>query len=100
LSTRDRQAIVQAHTAGGVSLKELAGRFGVSDYSIRVVLAKSGVKLGRISIPPETDQLIDQLWRSGHSVAAIARQTGIAKSTLLLRLRTIESDQPTLSDLR
>ncbi len=83
LTDADRSAIVAAYVTGTASMVSLADRYGVSDYSIRVILRRAGIFTNR-RLAPETVALVRNLGSTGASVAEIARQAGIAESTVRL----------------
>lgn len=79
LSERDRRTIVDAYRAGGVSLAALAEQFGVSDYSIRKVLRRAGLKPKRSSLSEDLQSEIRGLRAEGVSVLKIVTATGIPR---------------------
>lgn len=85
LTDVDRAKIVAAYVTGTATMTFLADRYGVSDYSIRVILRRAGIFTNR-RLTSATVSLVRSLSSTGVSVAEIARQTGIAKSTVRLVL--------------
>lgn len=93
LDLHERDAIVAAHVAGS-SVAELARHYALSDYSIRMVLAKAG----RITIHHHlTDgQLttVSALYQSDVAVEAIARQFDMPSSSARLLLASLRLERP------
>ncbi|MER7557345.1 hypothetical protein ABTZ46_10415 [Nocardioides sp. NPDC126508] len=89
LTDQDCAAIVTAYRAGGVSLVELGEQFGVSDYSIRKVLRRAGVKPKRSPATDEACRAILKRRRGGQSVTQIARETGRSETAIRLILNEL-----------
>lgn len=53
LSDADRKIIVAGYVSGSATLAQLAEQYGVSDYSIRMVLRKAGVPPQRRKVTAE-----------------------------------------------
>jgi Mor family transcriptional regulator len=53
LTEADRSTIVSEHTAGQTTIVDLAERYSVSDYSVRMVLRQAGVLPRRRTITEE-----------------------------------------------
>ena len=70
----------------GVSMSALSRSYGISTYSLRMVLAREGVLSCGESMSEESIQLALGLHASGVSVMEIARQVGVLDSTLRLVL--------------
>lgn len=80
----DRKAIVAAYVAGGTSLAQLAERYGVSDYSIRMILRKAGVPPQRRRVTVEQEERVRELWAEGLKPEAIAAEVGIGHASVRL----------------
>lgn len=80
----DRKAIVAAYVAGGTSLAQLAERYGVSDYSIRMILRKAGVPPQRRRVTVEQEERVRELWAEGLKPEAIAVEVGIGHASVRL----------------
>lgn len=84
LSYADRKAIVAAYVAGGTSLAALAEKYGVSDYSIRMILRKAGVPPQRRKVTAEQTARVHELWHDGMEPEAIATQVGMGPASVRL----------------
>ncbi|MGW5309729.1 hypothetical protein ACWEQ0_07615 [Nocardia thailandica] len=80
----DRKAIVAAYIAGGTSLAQLAERYGVSDYSIRMILRKAGVPPKRRTVTAEQEARVRELWAEGLKPEAIAAEVGMGHANVRL----------------
>lgn len=80
----DRKAIVAAYVAGGTSLAQLAERYGVSDYSIRMILRKAGVPPKRRTVTAEQEARVRELWAEGLKPEAIAAKVGMGHANVRL----------------
>ena len=80
----DRKAIVAAYVAGGASLAALAEKYGVSDYSIRMILRKAGVPPQRRKVTAEQEARIHELWAEGLKPEAIAAEVGMGHANVRL----------------
>ena len=86
LSTKDIAQMTQQYS-DGVSMSALSRSYGISTYSLRMVLAREGVLSCGESMSEESIQLALGLHASGVSVMEIARQVGgVPDSTLRLVL--------------
>lgn len=88
LSLDDQEVIVRARVERGDSLRVIAGRYGVSDYSIRMVLLRSGVTLGKPRLSERQRSEVRDLSRIGVSNMEISRRTGVPESSVALLLAT------------
>lgn len=86
LSHADRDAIVRDRRDNGDTLAALANRYGVSDYSIRMILAQAGMSLGCPRMDEGQRELVKQWHYDGVSNMEIARRTGLPESTIALTL--------------
>jgi hypothetical protein len=86
LSLDDQEAIVRARIECGDSLRVIAGRYGVSDYSIRMVLLRAGITLGKPRLSEHQRSEIRRLSRVGISNMEISRRTGVPESSVALVL--------------
>lgn len=86
LSLADRDAIVRDRQENGDSLSVLARRYGVSDYSIRMILARAGVALGGPRINEDQRGQVMKWHQDGVSNMEIARRTGVTESSVALIL--------------
>lgn len=86
LSDENRAAIVATYQAGDVTMASLATQFGVSDYSIRKVLRRAGIRSSYKSISADLERQTRHLRAEGHSIAQVARECGIPESTVRLLL--------------
>ncbi len=84
LNDSDRAAIVMAYVAGTDSITALAERYGVSDYSIRLVLRKAGIGPKWSTATDEQTQRVAELWRLGKSMDAIAAEVGMGPGAVRL----------------
>jgi len=84
LSDSDRAAIVMAYVAGAASIAALAQRYGVSDYSIRLVLRQADIGPKRRTAAAEQHQRVAELWRLGKSMDAIASELGMGPGAVRL----------------
>ena len=75
LSTKDIAQMTQQYSEG-VSMSALSRSYGISTYSLRMVLAREGVLSCGESMSEESIQLALGLHASGVSVMEIARQVG------------------------
>lgn len=80
----DRKAIVAAYVADGTSLARLADRYGVSYYSIRMILRKAGVPSQRRTITAEQEARVHELWGEGMKHEAIAAEVGMGRANVRL----------------
>lgn len=80
----DRKAIVATYVAGGASLAALAEKYGVSDYSIRMILRKAGVPPQRRKVTAEQEARIHELWAEGLKPEAIAAEVGMGHANVRL----------------
>lgn len=80
----DRKAIVAAYVAGGTSLAQLAERYGVSDYSIRMILRKAGIPPKRRKVTAEQEARVRELWSRGLKPEAIAVKAGMGHASVRL----------------
>ena len=85
LSTKDIAQMTQQYSEG-VSMSAMSRSYGISTYSLRMVLAREGVLSCGESMSEESIQLALGLHASGVSVVEIARQVGVPDSTLRLVL--------------
>lgn len=65
-------------------MRSLSRRYGVSDYSIRLVLLQAGVTLGKPRVTEVEQAAIQFLHKQGVSQLEIARRTGVPKSSVAL----------------
>lgn len=95
LAESDHAAIVRAHTAEGVSKRQLALRFGVSDYSIRMILLKAGTDSGRPSLPAEQMVEVQSALANGQGAQrrprGPSRRSGAAYPTHPTSPRSVEA---------
>jgi hypothetical protein len=84
LSDSDRAAIVAVYLAGAASIAALAQRYGVSDYSIRLVLRQADIGPKRRTATAGQDQRVADLWRLGKSMDAIAAELGMGPGAVRL----------------
>ncbi|WP_222111049.1 hypothetical protein [Gordonia sihwensis] len=84
LDDADRKAIVTAYVAGGTSLVQLAERYGVSDYSIRMILRKAGVPPQRGRVTAKQEARVRELWADGLKPEAIAAEVGMGHANVRL----------------
>ena len=75
LSTKDIAQMTQQYSEG-VSMSAMSRSYGISTYSLRMVLAREGVLSCGESMSEESIQLALGLHASGVSVMEIARQVG------------------------
>lgn len=80
----DRNTIVAAYVSGGTSLAQLAERYGVSDYSIRMILRKAGVPPQRRTVTAEQEARVRELWAEGLKPEAIAAEVGMGHASVRL----------------
>lgn len=85
LSVGATHEITQQYSEG-VSMSAMSRSYGISTYSLRMVLAREGVLSCGESMSEESIQLALGLHASGVSVMEIARQVGVPDSTLRLVL--------------
>jgi len=84
LSDDDRDAIVEAYTAKRVSLAALADEYGVSDYSIRKVLRRAGVRPRRSTLPGQVLDEIHRLRSANMPIAQIAIRCQVPEASVRL----------------
>lgn len=84
LSDADQKVIVATYVAGGATLAHLAEKYGVSDYSIRMVLRKAGVPPQRRTVTAEQTVRVRELWAGNMKPEAIAAKVGIGHATVRL----------------
>lgn len=65
-------------------MRHLAQEYGVSDYSIRMILRQAGVASAQPRLSPATVGKAQQMRSRGASVAEVARQVGIAQASVRL----------------
>lgn len=82
----DRKAIVATFVSGGASLVALAEKYGVSDYSIRMILRKAGVPPQRRRVTAEQEDRVRELWAEGLKPEAIAAEVGMGHANVRLIL--------------
>lgn len=87
----DRKAIVAVYVAGGASLAQLAERYGVSDYSIRMILRKAGVPPQRRKMTVEQEAQVHGLWGEGMKPEAIAAEVGMGHANVRLILASSDT---------
>ncbi|NKY94751.1 hypothetical protein [Gordonia sputi] len=80
----DRKAIVAAYVAGGASLAALAEEYGVSDYSIRMVLRKAGIPPQRRTVTAKQVARVHELCAEGLKPEAIAAEVGMGHANVRL----------------
>ncbi|GAA3965214.1 hypothetical protein GCM10022231_27350 [Gordonia caeni] len=80
----DRKAIVATYVAGGTSLAQLAEKYGVSDYSIRMILRKAGIPPQRRRVTAEQETRVHELWAKGLKPEAIAAEVGMGHANVRL----------------
>lgn len=90
LSDEDRKTIVTAYVAGGATLAQLAERYGVSDYSIRMVLRKAGIPPQRRKVTTEQEAQVRELWAKGLKPEAIAAEVGMGHANVRLIVASAE----------
>ena len=84
LSDADRKAIVAVYITGGTSLAQLAERYGVSDYSIRMILRKAGIPPQRRKATDEQMARVRELWAEGLKPEVIAMEVGMGHASVRL----------------
>jgi transposase-like protein len=84
LDEMERRAIVADYVSGVATIAALAERYGVSDYSIRMILRRAGIGPKRRTITPEQTARVLTLWATGLSVNAIAKQVGMGQANVRL----------------
>jgi len=80
----DRKTIVATYVAGGTSLAQLAEKYGVSDYSIRMILRKAGIPPQRSTVTAEQEARVHELWAEGLKPEAIAAEVGMGHANVRL----------------
>lgn len=89
LSRADHDSIVRDRRENRDSLAVLAKRYGVSDYSIRMILARAGVAVGSPRMSEGKREQVQQWHRDGVSNMEIARRTGLAESAVALTVAAL-----------
>ncbi|MCM3897887.1 hypothetical protein ND991_22045 [Gordonia sputi] len=84
LSDTDRKTIVASYVSGTATIMQLAERHGVSDYSIRMILRKSGVPPQRRTVTAEQSARVRELWTEGLKPEAIAVEVGMGHANVRL----------------
>lgn len=82
MTVEQREEIARAYAAGGVRLKDLASKYGVSDYSIRMIVRQAGVQRGHSRLSAGAIERVRELWLGGSSIAAIARAVELGETTV------------------
>lgn len=85
VNSTDRAALVREYTAGHLTIAELAERYPISDYSVRIILQEGGVTPRRRTVTTEQARGVLVLWARGDlSLEAIARETSISAANVRL----------------
>lgn len=78
--------IAAEYMAGGVTMVALARKYGVSDFSIRALLAQAGVKPTRRSYTRDQLEAARALREEGRSFSSISKDMKLPESTVRLML--------------
>ncbi|MCD2146521.1 hypothetical protein [Gordonia paraffinivorans] len=89
LSDADRKTIVVGYVSGNATLAQLAEQYGVSDYSIRMVLRKAGVPPQRRKVTAEQTARVYELWAEGLKPEVIATEVGMGHANIRLIIASI-----------
>ncbi|BBY97282.1 hypothetical protein [Mycolicibacterium fallax] len=84
LSDADREVIAATYVSGSATLAQLAEQYGVSDYSIRIVLRKAGIPPQRRKVTAEQHTRVCELWAKGLKPDAIAAEVGMGHANVRL----------------
>lgn len=85
LSSHSRQALI-AQYESGASIKGLAKRFAISEYSVREVLVASGSKPCSAAVTSvQIDQIVE-MRQKAQSLDAIAKVAGVSVGTVRIVL--------------